>query len=88
MYDKKYCLEKIEEFNRHNYIYEDAEGSVCYPAYFKVGERGLFLYEVNKYEFSPVHRIHTTAVKNVEYGDGVIVVETQNTKLMFRVIEE
>lgn len=40
MYSKKYRLEKIEEFNGHNYIYDDMVGSICHPAYFKVGERG------------------------------------------------
>ena len=88
MYDKKYCLEKIEEFNRHNYIYEDAEESVCYPAYFKVGDRGWFLIETNEHGFISAHRIHTTVVKSVEYVEDVIIVETQNTKFTFRVIEE
>lgn len=42
MYNKKYRLEKIEEFNGHNYIYDDMEGNVCYLAYFKEGERNEY----------------------------------------------
>lgn len=44
MYNKKYILEKIEEFNGHNPIYEGVEGRIAYPAYFNVGERGWFLW--------------------------------------------
>ena len=40
MYNKKYYLDKVEEFNEHNPIYEDIEGNVCYLAYLNVGERG------------------------------------------------
>ena len=89
MYDKKYIIEKIEEFNKHNYIYENMEGSICYPAYFKVGEGGWFLYEAeDSLHITAVHRIHTTEIKSVEYIDDVIIVETQNTRLTFRVIKE
>ena len=85
MYSKKYIVEKIEEFNWHNYIYDDMEGSTCYLAYFNVGERGWFLYEVEGYfGFPSAHRIHTSIVKNVEYSEDYVVIETENTKLTFR----
>lgn len=42
MYSKRYILENIEEFNEHNPIYDDIEGSICYPAYLNVGGTGRF----------------------------------------------
>ena len=86
MYNKKYILEKIEELNHHNPIYEDMEGKVAYPAYFNVGERGWFLWIENDWFNEFAHRIHTSTVKNVEYVDDTIIVETQNTKFVFRMI--
>ena len=88
MYNKKYRLEKIEEFGRHNSVYDDVEGSIAYPAYFNVGERGWFLYIENGWrEFA--HRIHTTVIENVEYVDnGDIIITTQNTKFTFVLINE
>lgn len=91
MYNKKYILEKIEEFNGHNYIYDNMEGCVCYPAYFNVGERGWFLIEP-AFSFDTVHRIHTSVVKSVNYyqnaqlSSDYIAVETQNTRYIFRLI--
>lgn len=88
MYNKKYCLEKIEEFDKHNPIYDDVEGKTCYLAYFNVGERGWFLLEDDSW-FSKVHRMHTSVVKDVMYtrGNQVIVI-TQNTKFTFTLINE
>lgn len=88
MYNRKYCIEKIEELNKHNYIYDDLEGSICYPAYFNVGKRGWFLYieDCDWYEYA--HRIHTSIIKNVEYTDDTIIVETQNTRFTFRLVNE
>ena len=91
MYNKKYCLEKIEEFGRHNYIYDDVEGSLAYPAYFNVGERGWFLYIENVWYESQefAHRIHTSVVNNVEYTEyGNIIVTTQNTKFTFVLVNQ
>lgn len=86
MYNKKYILEKIEEMNGHNDIYDDVEGKTCYLAYLNVGERGWFLWEDNDW-FSTVHRIHTSVIKNVEYTRGnQIIVTTQNTKFTFTLI--
>lgn len=93
MYNKKYCLEKIEEFNGHNYIYDDVEGKTCYLAYLNVGERGWFLWEDDDW-FGMTHRIHTSVIKNIEYFDDMqyvddyILVETQNTRLTFKLISE
>lgn len=87
MYNRKYRLDKVEEFNGHNPIYEYAEGCVCYPAYLNVGERGWFLYEGNDL-FNTPHRIHTSTVKSVGYNDNEIVVETQNTRLTFVLISD
>ncbi len=86
MYNKKYRIEKIEELNGHNSIYDDVEGSIAYPAYFNIGERGWFLYiENGLYELA--HRIHTSVINNVEYAeDGNIIVTTQNTKFTFTLV--
>lgn len=86
MYSKKYILEKIEEFNHHNPIYDGVEGRIAYPVYFNAGERGWFLWieDSGWYEYS--HRIHTSIVKNVEYFDSYFIVTTQNTKFTFKLI--
>lgn len=86
MYNKKYHIEKIEEYNGHNHIYDDVEGRICYPAYFNVGERGWFLWIEDNWFKEFAHRIHTSIVKNVEYIDDKIIVETQNTRFTFRLI--
>ena len=94
MYNKKYVLEKIEEFGEHNSIYDDIEGNICYPAYFNVGERGWFLSIEDRGWGEYAHRIHTSTVKDVEYFDNMeyendsIVVTTRNTRLTFTLIEE
>ena len=88
MYSKKYRIEKIEEFGRHNFIYEDMEGCVCYLAYLNVGERGWFLCDYKNEYFATSkypHRVHTSIVENVEYLDDRVIVTTENTRLMFRV---
>lgn len=83
MYDKKYILEEIEEFNGHNDIYDDIKGAVCYPAYFNIGERGWFLWESN--DWIKAHRIHTSEVQSVTYiGDEKIIVTTKNTRFVFK----
>ena len=84
MYNKKYILEKIEESNGHNSIYDGVEGRIAYPAYFNVGERGWFLWIEDGWFNEFAHRIHTSIVKDVEYTRGnQIVVTTQNTKFTF-----
>ena len=84
MYNKKYIIEKIEESNGHNSIYDGVEGRVAYPAYFNVGERGWFLWIEDEWFNEFAHRIHTSIVKDVEYTRGnQIIVTTQNTKFTF-----
>ena len=86
MYNKKYRIEKIEEFNHHNPIYEGVEGYIAYPAYLNVGERGWFLW-IEDWLFKEfAHRIHTSIIESIEYIDDAIIVETQNTKFTFRLI--
>ena len=86
MYNIKYRLEQIEEFNGHNPIYDYASGRVCYLAYLNIGERGWLLYEEDDYGFF-VHRIHTSVIKDVVYTRGnQIIVTTQNTKFTFTAI--
>lgn len=87
MYNKKYRVEKIEQFGRFNFVYEDMEGCVAYIAYLNVGDRGWFLYEDAGWSNSP-HRIHTSIVKEIEYTDNLVIVTTENTRLTFRLIEE
>ena len=87
MYNKKYVLEKIEELNRHNSIYDGVEGRIAYPAYFNVGERGWFLWIEDEWFHELAHRIHTSIVKDVEYTRGnQIIVTTQNTKFTFTLV--
>ena len=85
MYNKKYRLEKIEQLNHYNPIYEDVEGKIAYPAYFNVGERGWFLYiEDNGFWGEYAHRIHTSVVKSIDYVGDEINVITQNTRFVFK----
>ena len=87
MYSKNYKFEKIEQFNRPNYIYLEMEGRVCYPAYLKVGERGWILYEIEDEYPNYPHRLNTSPVQNVEYviGDELrIVIVTENTRLTLK----
>lgn len=84
MYNKKYILEKIEESNGHNSVYDGVEGRIAYPAYFNVGERGWFLWIEDGWFNEFAHRIHTSIVKDVQYTRGnQIIVTTQNTKFTF-----
>ena len=87
MYSKKYRIEKIEEFGRHNELYDDVEGTVCYLAYLNVGERGWFLFE-GKDWFSTPHRIHTSLIKDVEYIDNLVIATTEHTRFTFKLIEK
>lgn len=88
MYNKKYRLESFEEFNKHNPMYATMLDRVCYPAYFKVGERGWSLCVVDDWS-ETAHRVHTSTVKDVQYTrSGQIVVTTQNTRLTFSPITD
>ena len=85
MFNKKYCLDNIEEFNKHNPIYDDVEGQICYLAYLNIGERGWFLYED---DWLGCHRIHTSVIKDIEYTYNQVIVATQNTKFTFTLVNE
>lgn len=87
MFDAKYRLTEIADRKRYNPLYEAAEGSVCYLAYFKTGERGWFLYEVDDDFLAPVHRMHTSEVQNVEFTEnGGVIVKTKNATYKFALI--
>lgn len=89
MYDKKYRVKTIEEFGKHNRIYDGVEGRICYLAYLKVGERGWFLYKSDMWDWTPVHRIHTSEIESVDYKeDGSVIVITQNTRFVFEICNE
>ena len=92
MYSKKYRLEEVEEFNGNNPIYEDAKGCICYPAYLKVGERGWLLCETDHYSGAYPHRLHTSVIQDVAYTKDFkvssIIVTTENTRLVFKLVEE
>ena len=87
MYSKKYRIEKIKEFGRHNFLYDEIDNNVCYLAYLNIGERGWFLYETNDLVL-PAHRVHTSIIKNIDYIDDRVIVETQNTEFTFKLINK
>lgn len=83
MHNKKYRLTKLEEFKKHNHIYDNIEGAICYIAYFNVGDRGWFLCECDDW-YEPVHRIHTSTVKDIQYiEDDKIIITTENSRYTF-----
>ena len=84
MYSKKYIIKKIEELRRHNPLYDDVEGSICYLAYLKVGERGWFLHHKGEYDWP--HRIHTSIVQEVLHEGNQVTVMTENTRFTFEEI--
>lgn len=93
MYDKKFRLIRItkDDYNSlphsRRHFYGNMSGRLCYLGFFKIGERGWFLCE-NGDEFDPVHRIHTSVVKDVKYEEnGNIIVTTENTVYTFEVEE-
>lgn len=88
MHSKKYILDKIEEFGKHNPLYEGVEGSICYLAYLHVGERGWFLYHRgNVFRSDIPHRVHTSIVKSVEYLDDQVILTTENSRFIFKVVD-
>ena len=85
MHNKKYRLQNLETKRKHP-MYDEILGKICYLVYFKEGERGWFLCDTGE-PIKPVHRIHTSKVKDVEYTrGGQIIVYTENTKYVFEVI--
>ena len=88
MYNKKYRLTNIDEFNHKNPIYTNILGSICYLAYLNPGERGWFLaqYDPDDWRVMFPHRIHTSIVKDVEYDDNRVILTTENTRFVFELI--
>ena len=85
MFDKKYFIVSVES-DYINPLHIHARDSVCcYPAYFKIGERGWFLIEE---EDGSTRKAHTSPVKHVVYEENRITVQTVNTKYVFEVIGE
>lgn len=86
MYNKKYRLVEVESFSTYNPVHDNIRDKICYLAYLKEGERGWFLCETDNM-FDPIHRIHTSTVKDVLYTrDNQIIVRTRNTKYVFKLI--
>ena len=82
MYSKKFRLVGIFS-NRESDLHDSIIGKVCYLGFFRIGERGWFLVDEMQ-GFEPVHRIHTSEVKDVKYGEnGQVIVNTQNTEYVF-----
>jgi hypothetical protein len=87
MYSKKYRLINIETSGKANPTHETIKNKICYLAYLNIGERGWFLCDTQE-ELNPVHRIHTSEIKDVQYNrDNSIVVSTENTKYTFKVLK-
>ena len=84
VYDKKYRV-KVVNPKKFNPVHDSVTGAVCYPAYFKIGERGWFLFETNDFT-NPVHRLHTSEVLNITQLDNGFIVYTKNTQYWFEEI--
>ena len=85
MHNKKYRLKSIATENMTD-LHKNILGKVCYLAFFRVGERGWFLCDTEEL-MHPVHKIHTSCVKDVKYTRGnQVVVSTENTLYVFEVI--
>lgn len=87
-YNKKYRVVSVKTAEPRE-VHNDVEGKICYPAYFKVGERGWFLCEMPDALFpTSVHRIHTSPVQKVDYANNKITVCTENTTYEFEEVCE
>lgn len=87
-YNKKYRAVSVKTAEPRE-VHNEVEGKICYPAYFKVGERGWFLCEMSEV-LSPttIHRIHTSTVQKVDYANNKITVYTENTTYEFEEVCE
>ena len=87
MYSEKFRLKDIVRSDKRNEeFYKSIRGKVCYLAYLKTGERGWFLCDEMQ-GFDPVHRIHTSIVRDVfRDEDGDVVVCTDNTIYVFELV--
>lgn len=87
MFDHRYRLEEIiSKTDVEAKDKEDFLGKICYPAYFKVGERGWFLRETDGCTYAP-DRIITPKIEKVEWNGANFTVETENTIYKFMQIE-
>ena len=87
-FDKRYRVVSVES-EKYNPLHDEVRDAafVC-PAYFKVGERGWFLFMENLgYDYF-AHRIHTSIVKSVIYEGNRITVQTENTKYVFEISDD
>lgn len=85
MHNVKYRLTDITSSEK-NELHEELKNKVCYIAYLNIGERGWFLYDTEMF-LEPVHRIHTSIVKNVEYTrDNRVILTTEHTTYVFKAI--
>lgn len=86
MYSKKFRLTDIRrQSERNKGFYDSIKGNICYLGFFKIGERGWFLVDEMQ-GFEPVHRVHTSEVKDVKYEEnGNIIVVTENTTYTFEI---
>lgn len=84
-YDRKYRASVESKEPRE--VHEEINGAICYPAYFKEGERGLFLFETNDI-FTPIHRLQTSKVMRVEYFNNGLTIDTENTRYIFELCDD
>lgn len=84
MFDKKYILKNVISKKIKGPWRMDMMEKICYPVYFRRGERGWFLCEMG--DINP-HRIHTSIVEKVEWDGTNFTVETANTIYKFKQIE-
>lgn len=73
----------------HHGLFDNA---VCYlnEKTFNKGEQAAFYYEATFDPSNPIHTIRTSIVDDVQWGDGdnTVTVLTENTKYIFRKLEE
>lgn len=81
MYDKRYILRYITEPPDES-LYSDIVGNVCYPAYFRVGEKGWFLM-MNDVENDVPQRVCIPVVKSVQFAGDGFVVRTEGRRFSF-----
>lgn len=84
VYNRKYKLIRIETM-KHNDIHDFIKNKVCYLAYLNPGERGWFLCDTEDF-YNPVHRVHTSIIKSVDFDGPHVVVKTENTEYTFELI--
>jgi len=87
-FNKKYRAVSVKSTDNRE-VHDNIRGKICYPAYFKVGERGWFLCEMSDILFpTPVHRMNTSTVRKVEYYDNGFTVFTENTTYEFEEVDD